>query len=437
MTDQHSFDGEALVRAAKAGDTDAMYRLASILGAEGHKDHAVNWLKKAAANGHGDARFTLANFYLKGVNVDRNVSHAIDMLEVGVKAWHMPSVHIYASLLAQGAGVERNFDQALSLMIMAAQKGHSPALVELAFMLLMVRHDHELIHPLMQAAACRQNLHAGLYIAESLSADSELIDARIAGFWAARAQEMGHPRAEEIADLAKEGPAPSADWVDVPEIKADKLLKELKALALWTVKEFDVLLDRPRVKKITGAIPTAVCDYVMALSMPLMQEAREFAPESGEWVAHSQCRGHLATFWQEDHNLVSFLVADRMAKAAGAAHDFAEQFNVLAFPRGGEYLPRVDFIAPEAPNAAEAIARAGQSVATVHLTLHCAKSGGHTCFGPLAETADVSKGDIVVLRNILDDGEVDDQAMSAETMVAEGEHWVATRLIREKSQPFS
>lgn len=437
-----SFDGEKLALLAKGGDVQAMYRLATLLGAEGHSEMAMTWLKKAASNGHSDARFTLANFYLKGINLDRNLPQAVAILESAVKDWHMPSVQLYAALLGQGLGVDRNWHQALDLLILSAARGFSPAMVELAFLLLlcpdMPKPLKQVPHQLMQAAACRKNLHAGLYLAATMTDESDLIDAKIAGFWVARAAEMGHPKAAGLIHLADEntaGTEPAPEWIDIPNLDSTALKSQLDALMVWTPDQAETLFDRPRVKRVEAAVPAPVCDYMMGLSMPRLQPATEFNPDvgdAGEWVAHSQLTGHVTSFWGEDHNLVSYIVADRLAKAASSSHDFAEALTVYVIPKGGRYLPHVNFVDPSEAGASEQLARYGQSPYTVQLILQTAVEGGYSQFGLGIDEMDCQSGDMVIINNCLPDGEVDDQAAMAESPVEEGEKWVAQRLIREK-----
>ncbi|WND01365.1 hypothetical protein QGN29_07290 [Temperatibacter marinus] len=436
MTDQQALSPEQLVQAAKAGDVDAMYQVASILGAEGHKEQSVTWLKKAAGNGHGDARFTLANFYLKGINLERNVAQAITILEAGVKSWHMPSVQLYTALVAQGAGTERSWTKAVDLLLLSAVRGHSPAMVELAFLLILAQAQTDLATELMRAAACRKNLHAGLYIASTLSEDSEKDDHDIAAYWVGRALELGHPNAEKYKTLAGAVKEPTMDQAPLPAFDPDIVKTSLHKLTVWTPKDAKTIMDRPNVKKIEAAIPLSICAYIKALSAPRLQAATEYDMDSGEWVAHSQCKGFVASYWQEDHNMVTFAVADRLAKAAGADHQFAEQFNVLAFEEEGQYLPRIDFVDPDLPGSSENLTRAGQCSHTVELILQTADEGGEPIYGPTADSIDTADGDILILRNLLSDQEPDDQAMSAILPVKKGQKWSALRLIREKKQDF-
>ena len=156
------FNAQALVVKAQSGDADAQYRLAALLMGEQQGDNALTWLRKAAANNHKDARFTLANFYMSGQLVSRDTARAAKMIIQLHEGGYGAASQMLSVMLASGYCVERNWQAALDILLSSAALGRSGALREVALLLILAGEDDALCHQLLMAAATRGDIHSAM-----------------------------------------------------------------------------------------------------------------------------------------------------------------------------------------------------------------------------------------------------------------------------------
>lgn len=102
--------------AARAGVTEAQYRLAMLL-MEKSPDRAVPWLEKAALADHAQASSMLGELYLAGDLVQRDLAKAIGYLSTATAAGDLQARNNLAWVLATTADPEyRDGDEALALI---------------------------------------------------------------------------------------------------------------------------------------------------------------------------------------------------------------------------------------------------------------------------------------------------------------------------------
>ena len=119
---------------AKAGEASAQAVLASLLerGLGGAADHegAVSWYRKAAAQEHLHAQFSLAVILAER----GDISEAADWFEAAAAQGDALAMHNLAGLLAQGSGRAQDEAAARGWYLRAAQSGYAPAMRNLALM---------------------------------------------------------------------------------------------------------------------------------------------------------------------------------------------------------------------------------------------------------------------------------------------------------------
>jgi len=123
---------EQLIADASRGDREAQYTLAHLLikgqsGLARDSEAAVAWFERAAGNGHRDAAFDLAQFYIEGKWLPKDNQRALYWLE---KAADLGQVDAQYWL---GLIYRKRFpDQAVDWLKKATAAGHPEAARELA-----------------------------------------------------------------------------------------------------------------------------------------------------------------------------------------------------------------------------------------------------------------------------------------------------------------
>lgn len=430
-------DINRLAAAAKAGDADAQYKIAAVLSGEGHKDAAVKMLKQAAASGHLDARFTLANFTLIGHMVPRNVSHACQILEQAASKGHDASMRLLGVLKAMGHGTETDWPGAVALLVKGAGAGHASAMCELALLRSFYGFEDDLNHRLLMAAATRGHVVAMMHLVRAHVEGAENLDPAMAKLWSLQAQQAGHPIAPGFVAAVKADPASQAlapaDLPDIPDDVASDLATAPESAARPSAH---TVLDRPHVELVSSLISVQLCDHVIAQSAPSLAPARVVDPASGELRPDPYRHSFNMTFWPADLDLVLHAVGARMAAVGGYSPDHGEMVSVLVYQKDMYYGPHFDCLVPDVEGNNPELERSGQRPRTVLIYLNDAYEGGETNFVRANFSHKGKTGDAIVFSNVLDDGSIDEQSLHESKAVQQGVKWIASRWLRENPYRF-
>ncbi|WP_374762807.1 2OG-Fe(II) oxygenase [Yunchengibacter salinarum] len=434
-------DMAALARKAQAGDPDAQYRMAAMLSGEGHKDRAVALLRKAAASGHRDARFTLASFTLQGHLVKRNPGHAATILARNEAAGHAASRHVLAVLTAMGHGRERDWPGAVALMAAGVEAGDPAAMRIMAGLAHLYGAAPDLADQLFLAAAMRGDIPAALAVVRRSQQGVDLVDPGLQAHWLSAAHQAGHPLAADLARAGMAQPVPFSGAPDpVPDISEageageslwDMLSADPGSLPLPTAKPLN---DAPRVAVLAGLVPPVVCDLLVGLAAPAMQPARIVDPSTGQARPDPYRHCFTATLWPDGQDLLGVAVAARMAAVAGLPDEQGEMLSVLAYQQGMTYGPHYDCLTPGEEGANRELSRSGQRPHTVLLSLNDGYEGGETRFPRLELSHRGAPGDALLFDNVTADGQRDDRALHESVAVKQGLKWIASRWMR--SMPY-
>lgn len=192
------------------------------------------------------------------------------------------------------------------------------------------------------------------------------------------------------------------------------------------------LTETGSIRTVTGAVPAALCDYVLAASTPYLKPAEIFDPASRTMHADPHRRSLSAALPPSAMDLPSVWVRARMAALGQASPVEAEPLAILVYRPGDEYRPHFDFITADDGTASADLARRGQRKRTVLLSLADEHEGGATHFSRLQISWRGSVGDALVFDNLTPDGDGDPLSLHAGAPVTAGTKALASLWLRER-----
>ena len=134
ISEAGEIDHSRLVHDANGGNREAQYTLAHLLlkgrgGLQIDVLSALGWLEKSAENGHRDAAFDLANFYLEDDNVEKNAGQALIWMSIAANSGHTEAQY-YLGLAYQKSDPK----SAVPWLEKARDGGHTKAGKDLALL---------------------------------------------------------------------------------------------------------------------------------------------------------------------------------------------------------------------------------------------------------------------------------------------------------------
>lgn len=121
----------SLLRKAKRGDSDAQFRMGELNynKAESSKKYedAMKWWLLAAASGHIEAAFNIAEMYGDGIGVPVNKETAVTWYRRAAEQGHARAQFALAWLYAEDAPILRNYQEAAKWYRKAAEQGNAAA----------------------------------------------------------------------------------------------------------------------------------------------------------------------------------------------------------------------------------------------------------------------------------------------------------------------
>ena len=428
------FNVEALVAKAQTGNPDAQYRLSALLMGEQQSDAALSWLRKAAANNHSDARFTLANFYMSGQMVPRDTKRAAEMIIQLHEGGYGAAGQMLSAMLASGYCVERDWSAALDILLLYADLGRIGALREVALLLILSGKDDALSHDLLMAAATRGDIHSAMVLSHRHTLGDKRVDAALAAFWCERAKEMGHPGALKYSALIDaDAQADTPNITDIPLLNLAKLKKLLAKESGKALPKQNTLFDRPTVKSFEGLVPIEICHHLIGMTAPGMLVASVFNPQTGAQQADPQKNCMQRIFLPMEMDLTSHVICARMAACAGMTSPHSEYLQIFMYQPGQVFVPHLDGF-EGTPESNPDLHRGGQRLKSVFLYLNDDYEGGETHFCVMNEKIKGSVGEAIVIYNTLEDGTLDDQSVHEAFPTLDSAKWIASLYLREK--PF-
>ncbi|RZJ96949.1 MAG: 2OG-Fe(II) oxygenase [Brevundimonas sp.] len=270
--------------------------------------------------------------------------------------------------------------------------------------------------------------------------------------WLAKAAETGAEAAARMAVIEGLGLKGRSDWpraIDWLQTAARRgdagarsqlaVLSEGKGVDLkaWLAPPApEAPHETPRVRVYRDFVAPQVLAWIRARAEGRLDALRVY-DATGGGVRTDEIRTSRGTgFGLLETDGVISLVRARMAAACGLALAHFEAPNVLNYQVGQQYRPHYDYIDPQAPALAEALARQGQRTATFLLYLNDDYEGGETAFPELDWSFKAKAGDALLFFNTDADGRPVPASLHAGLPPTSGEKWLLSQWIRDRPQPI-
>jgi hypothetical protein len=330
--------------------------------------------------------------------------------------------------LAERLDAEGRHDEAISWLSRAAKGGEAAALAALGFRLLEGLNAPFLPREgagLLSDAAQRGNAEAAAMI--SVLAGGGFHGPQswpVALDYLARSASLGGTSAQAQLRLLS-GEDESTDW---------RRLSQSVDLAAWLLAPPGQLINpAPRVSVFPDLVSAPICDFIVGQSRPRLERAMVDDPETGRPIMGRTRTNRVASFGLRDTTLLYLLIQAKIAAAAGVAAAQLEAFAVLHYGVGEEASEHFDYLDPQVPAYAQAIASHGQRVATCLLYLNEGYAGGETAFPTLGVAHHGGKGEALVFASVDAAGAPDPRTLHAGRPPSSGEKWVLSQFIRDRA----
>jgi prolyl 4-hydroxylase len=176
----------------------------------------------------------------------------------------------------------------------------------------------------------------------------------------------------------------------------------------------------PYIALYPGLFSPAECKYLAVLAAPWLEKAMVSAESGG-----SQFAGVRDADCSPITHLTEDLIVQRInqciAAATGTQTAWGEPLNVLRYREGQQYRPHHD---------GRGTGDGSTRIMTALIWLNEQFEGGETDFPSLNIRVRGGVGDMLVFRNVHDDGSQDDRLVHAGLPVSQGMKWMASRWIR-------
>ena len=256
---------------------------------------------------------------------------------------------------------------------------------------------------------------AGAYAAVKQSAKLGFEDGRRAWVYLTAAG-IGHKPDEKaarkmLAELAREDRFAALQLAFLDHMTCEKKLAEVAPVAVS---------EDPYIALFPGLFSAAECRYLMILGTPWLEKASVLGLD-GEARMDDHRDAFCAHIPPVAEDLVVQAVNRTIAAATGTKPAWGEPLNILRYVPGQQYKPHHD-------------GTGSDNVSVRNLTaliwLNDQFEGGETDFPKINVRIRGSVGDMLVFRNVRDDGEFDERMIHAGLPVTEGVKWMASRWIR-------
>ncbi len=183
----------------------------------------------------------------------------------------------------------------------------------------------------------------------------------------------------------------------------------------------EILSANPQITIHRGLFSAAECRYLMLLGTPWLERAMVIDEATGAGVIDSIRDADTSSFPPLAEDLVVQRINACIAAASGTDAKWGEPLTILRYQPGQQYRPHHD---------------AGAQAArqwTALVWLNDGYEGGETDFPDVGVRVKGGVGDLLLFRNVRDDGTPDPRMMHAGLPVTSGIKWMASRWIRGKA----
>lgn len=189
---------------------------------------------------------------------------------------------------------------------------------------------------------------------------------------------------------------------------------------------------KPRVFYLWNILTPFECDYLMERAKDELKRSTVVDEASGT-DTESAVRTSQGMFIPktEPHPVLQF-IQRKLSRVSYIPLEHAEDMQVLKYEVGEEYEPHFDYFDP-ATTHHNVLERGGQRVATLLMFLNNVPKGGETIFPEVGIKIPPRQGNGVLFFNLTPDHQMDRLSRHGGAPVLEGEKWVATQWLRERT----
>ncbi len=331
----------------------------------------------------------------------------------------------FAVMSALGCGVVCDIEKSQALFLDAVMGGFPPLLRDMAVIVDAAGISEGLVATLLRrAAGLGDSTAAYLLVRAGIAGRGFLNQAE----W--QDLKNGLPNMPLIMQVYK-----ALSVITPTAINTEQMRAALRNGFLPHTAKFTAQSDEHDVRSTISALTPMQCDYLIALSLPLMQPSK-VVDDSGSVQISVQANfrtsdGAVLLPVSMDMPLVHII--HRLSAVGGIAPNQGEFLSLLRYHPGQEYLPHHDYLEADEADYSQ-IKRAGQRKATLLTYLNTGYDGGQTHFPKLGVSYKGGVGDALYFANTDAAGQGLPDSLHAGTPVKAGEKWLATLWAREK--PF-
>jgi hypothetical protein len=214
-------------------------------------------------------------------------------------------------------------------------------------------------------------------------------------------------------------------------------LDNLQSIEDWLVcADAEVFHAAPRMLVFRNFLPAVLCEYLIRAAQPRLVRADVYDLATGVTKIDPMRTNRRAPHSVADIDLVVQLIRARLAGAAGVAVEMLESPEVLHYEVGQQYRLHVDYFHVASPRLAEHVQIHGQRVKTALVYLNDNYAGGETAFPRLGVSFRGGAGDALIFDNVDAQGSGDLNTAHQGSAPTQGEKWLLSQWIRDKSRPF-
>ena len=239
----------------------------------------------------------------------------------------------------------------------------------------------------------------------------ELIQCSLQAYRSQHARENGLPVPTPIPEPMELG---GPHWVDAGD-------RQVAVLAN---------LRHPRVVVLGSLLANEECDELISLAGARIQRSETFLMDEGVSVVH-EGRTSDGMFFHRAENDLCRRIEARLAALCQWPVENGEGLQVLRYGPGGEYKPHYDYFDPALAGSQKVLEQGGQRVASIVIYLNTPRRGGATTFPDAGLEVAPIKGNAVFFS--YDRPHPMTKTLHGGAPVLEGEKWVATKWLRERS----
>jgi prolyl 4-hydroxylase len=219
---------------------------------------------------------------------------------------------------------------------------------------------------------------------------------------------------EMLAELAKEDRFAALQLAFLQHLTCEQRLAAV---------EPKIISDDPYIALYPGLFSAAECKYLAVLGTPWLEKA-SILDLAGQGRMDDKIRdAQSCSIPNLAEDLVVQAINRCIAKATGTQPGWGEPLNILKYAPGQQYKPHHDGTGSDNVSVREV---------TALIWLNDQFEGGETDFPKINVRVRGSVGDMLVFRNVRDNGEFDERMIHAGLPVTQGIKWMASRWIRSE-----